>query len=95
MSSFTKLIDSEDDGINLGRTGDTGYIHLEPRSLTGILKKETAILKVKNRKNWNNCPVRHQTKEWNNCDFLGENPLLFFVLGWTLKISTTSLIWKH
>ena len=51
MSSFTKLIDSEDDGINLDRTRDTGYIHLEPRSLTGNLKKETAIFKVKNRKN--------------------------------------------
>jgi hypothetical protein len=51
MSSFTELIDSEDDGVNLGRTGDTDYIHPEPRSHTGNFNKETAIFKVKNRKN--------------------------------------------
>jgi len=50
MSSFTELIDGEDDGVNLGRTGDTDYIHPETRSHTGNFNRETAIFKVKNRK---------------------------------------------
>ena len=41
MSSFTKLIDSVNDRVNLGRRGDTDCIHPEPRSLTGNLNRET------------------------------------------------------
>jgi len=63
MSSFTDLIDSEDDGVNLGRIGDTDYIHPERRSRIGNLNKKTAIFKIKNKKKRNNCPVRHQAKE--------------------------------
>jgi hypothetical protein len=41
MSSFTKLIDSVDDRVNLDRIGDTDCIHPEPRSLIGNLNTET------------------------------------------------------
>ena len=52
MSSFTKLIDSEYDRLNLGRIGDTNYIHTEPRSLTGNLDRKRAIfLRSKTEKN--------------------------------------------
>jgi hypothetical protein len=50
MSSFTRLIHSEDDGVSLGRIEDTDYIHPEPRSLIGNLNKETVIFEVKDRK---------------------------------------------